>query len=121
VAANGALVCSQLEARLAAASSAVAADPSASAVAVAVLMEFRRKFDKTRKLIEGPDGSARREAVVELEQAADSAKMAALADTGATPDTRRAIVSAHDTICWFKATGEVLDRDHIEPDPLAHS
>ncbi len=112
-------VCSQLDVRLAAAEAAIAADRDASPVLGAVVAEFRRKFGKTRAAVEGEPGPAQREAVIELEQAADSTKWAALADPGAAEATKLAIVAAHDTICWFKATGSLLDRHHIEPDPLA--
>ncbi len=111
--------CSQLDRRLTAAEAALEADAGASPVLAAVIAEFRRKFAKTRLAIEGEPGAGQREAVVELEQAADSTKWAALADDGATDETKLAIVAAHDTICWFKATGGVLDREHIEPAPLA--
>ena len=85
----------------------------------AVLAEFRRKFAKTRPSLEGDPGSGQREAVIELEQAADSTKWAALVDQGASEQSKLAVVSAHDAICWFKATGSLLDREHVEPDPLA--
>lgn len=118
-ASDASTACSQLDGRLAAAEGALEADPGASPVLVAVVAEFRRKLTKTRPAVEGAPGPAQREGVVELEQAADSAKWAALADPGAADTTKLAVVSAHDTICWFKATGQVLDRAHIEPDPLA--
>jgi hypothetical protein len=75
-------VCSQLDARLAAAEAALAADRGASPVTAAVLAEFRRKLTKTRSLVERPDEAGHREALFELEQAADSAKAAILADAG---------------------------------------
>ena len=112
-------VCAQLDRRLNSAEAAVAADKAASAVLAGVVAEFRRKFAKDRPAVEGDPGVSQREAVIELEQAADSAKWAALADTGASEPTKLAVVSAHDSICWFKATGDLLDREHIEPDPLA--
>ena len=112
-------VCAQLDSRLNAAEAAVAADTGASPVLAAVLAEFRRKFAKTRSAVEGAPGLGQREAVIELEQAADSAKWAALADPGASGQTKLAVVSAHDAICWYKATGGLLDREHAEPDPLA--
>jgi hypothetical protein len=87
--------------------SMLAADPGASTVLVAVVEEFARKFDKTRPAIDRA-GGPEREAIVELEQAADSARWAAEADPGARPETRTAVVFAHDTICWFKTTGEPL-------------
>jgi hypothetical protein len=75
---------------------------------------------KTRSAVETDQGPAQREAVVELEQAADSTKWAALADKSASEQTKLAVVSAHDSICWYKATGALLDREHAEPDdPLA--
>ena len=111
--------CSQLESRLTAAERLLAADGMASPVLVAVA-EFRRKFAKTRLAIEGDPSPGQREAVFELEQSADSAKWAALADPGASDKAKLAVVSAHDSICWFKATGSLLDREYAEPDPLAH-
>jgi hypothetical protein len=101
------LVCSQLDQRLGNARATLSDDAGASPVLAAVVDEFARKFEKTRSAIERSEGPDR-EAVVELEQAADSARWAAEADAGATPETRRAVVLAHDTICWFKSTGEAL-------------
>ena len=113
-------VCTQLDGRLNTAEAAVAADSGASTVLAGVLSEFRRKFAKTRSAVEAVQGPDQREAVVELEQAADSTKWAALADKGASERTKLAVVSAHDSICWFKATGALLDREYAEPDdPLA--
>lgn len=112
-------VCAQLDTRLQIAEAALAADGGASRVTAAVLEEFRRKFAKTRAAVEDDVGAAQREAIVELEQAADSAKWAALADDGASERTRLAVICAHDAICWYKATGAMLDRDYAEPDPLA--
>jgi hypothetical protein len=113
-------VCVQLDNRLTAAEAAVRADVGASAVLAAVLAEFRRKFAKTRSAVEAVQGSTQREAVFELEQAADSTKYAALADKGASEQTKLSVVSAHDSICWYKATGDLLDREYAEPDdPLA--
>ena len=114
-------VCSQLDNRLTGAEAVLASDGKASAVLVAVVAEFRRKLAKTRPVIEGDASAGQREAVCELEQAADSAKWAALADPAASDKAKLAVVSAHDSICWFKATGGLLDREYAEPeDPLAH-
>jgi hypothetical protein len=112
-------VCAQLDSRLHAAEGAIEADDGASTVLAAVLAEFRRKFAKTRPAVEGDPGPSQREAVIELEQAADSTKWAALADTSASEKTKLAVISAHDSICWYKATGRLLDREHAERDPLA--
>jgi hypothetical protein len=40
---------------------------------------------------------------MELEQAGDSAKAAAEADTGLSRDTRQAVLAAHLAICQLKA------------------
>jgi len=113
-------VCAQLDSRLTAAETVLAAGGMASPVLVAVVAEFRRKFAKTRLAVEGEPAPGQREAVFELEQAADSAKWAALADPGASEQVKLAVVSAHDSICWYKATGSLLDREYAEPDPLAN-
>ncbi|VTU38518.1 hypothetical protein [Variovorax sp. RA8] len=107
-------VCFQLDSRLTAAEATLAADAMASPVLAAVVAEFRRKFAKTRPSMEGDAAGGQREAVVELEQAADSAKWAALADPGASEQSKLAVVAAHDAICWFKATGSLLDREFAE-------
>ena len=112
-------VCLQLESRLTAAEAVLAGDRVASPVLVAVVAEFQRKFAKTRPAVEGDASAGRREAVFELEQAADSAKWAALADPRASEQAKLAVVAARDSICWYKATGSLLDRDYAEPDPLA--
>jgi type IV secretory pathway VirJ component len=76
---------------------AVRNDQGASPVLVAVVEEFARKADKAA-------GTAdERLAVVELEQAGDSAKAAAEADPGVSPKTRDAVLDAHLAICIAKA------------------
>jgi hypothetical protein len=102
-----------------AAEAALAADGITCPVLVAVVAELRRKFARTRPAVESDPAPGQREAVFELEQAADSAKWAALADPGASEQIKLAVVAAHDSICWFKATGSLLDREYVEPDPLA--
>lgn len=97
----------RLEQQLEEATAAVGSDAQASPVLAAVLGEFARKFAKTRTAIEG-SGAAAREAVVELEQAADSAKWAATADPGLGAAARAAVIGAHDTICTYKSTGQLL-------------
>jgi hypothetical protein len=79
-------------------------DRGASPILVAVLLEFQRKLVKTHGSA-GADAAVRREAVVELEQAADSAVVAAAADAGAAADTKKLIDIAHGAICMFKAAG----------------
>jgi len=75
-------------------------DGGASPVLLAVVEEFARKFAKARKSIDG--GGSEREAVVEAEQAADSAKYAAEADSGLGQEAREAIIAAHDRVCVLK-------------------
>jgi hypothetical protein len=90
---------------------ALDADGGASPVLRAVVEEFRRKYDKTRDVILGTDERRSREALIELEQAADSARYAALADTGAAVSTRDLIVDTHDWVCTYKVTGKLLRPD----------
>jgi hypothetical protein len=72
-------------------------DEGASPVLVAVVNEFAKKAEKAL-------GSAdERSAVIELEQAGDSAKAAAEADPGAAEATRTAVLDAHLAICIAKS------------------
>ena len=77
----------------------VEGDPTASPVLAAVVRQFVTKADKARETAR--DAKREREAVIELEQAADSAKATAAADT------KTAVIDAHNTICVLKAS---LDR-----------
>ncbi len=63
---------------------------------VAVVNEFAKKAGKA---VASPD---ERVAVIELEQAGDSAKAAAEADPGVSPATRDAVLGAHLVICVAK-------------------
>jgi hypothetical protein len=76
---------------------AVRADQAASPVLLAVVSEFANKAGKAG----GADDE--REAVIELEQAGDSAKVAAEADTGVSESTRQAVLDAHLAICIAKS------------------
>jgi hypothetical protein len=78
-----------------------AADSGASPVLIAVVREFASKCDKA--LTAARAGGDAREAVVELEQAGDSAKAAAEADHGAQEATRSVVLDAHLAICMLKA------------------
>jgi hypothetical protein len=82
--------------KIATAAEAVRADGGASPVLVAVVNEFANKADKA--------GAAADErlAVIELEQAGDSAKAAAEADAGLSPAARDAVLEAHLAICIAK-------------------
>jgi hypothetical protein len=75
----------------------VRADPGASPVLVAVVNEFAQKAEKAAHDVD------ERTAVVELEQAGDSAKAAAEADDGLAVATRQAVLDAHLAICIAKA------------------
>ncbi|MGA2036067.1 MAG: hypothetical protein ABSH04_00550 [Acidimicrobiales bacterium] len=75
---------------------AVRSDRGASPVLVAVVNEFAKKADKAAA---SPDERA---AVIELEQAGDSAKAAAEADSGASAATRGSVLDAHLAICVAK-------------------
>ena len=75
---------------------AVQSDEGASPVLVAVVNEFAKKADKATA---SPD---ERMAVIELEQAGDSAKAAAEADPGVSRATRDSVLEAHLAICVAK-------------------
>jgi hypothetical protein len=76
---------------------AVRQDQGASPVLTAVVSEFAKKADKAA----GTEDE--RAAVIELEQAGDSAKVAAEADTGLSEATRAAVLEAHLAICIAKS------------------
>ena len=82
-------------AQIDAALAGVQGDGGASPVLVAVVAEFAKK---AAKAIAAGD----HDAVVELEQAGDSAKAAAEADPRVSEATRQAILDAHLAICKFK-------------------
>jgi hypothetical protein len=79
----------------------VEADTGASPVLVAVVREFQSKLAKAQK--KATDGAPDRDTVLELEQAGDSAKAAAEADTGLSSDARESVLAAHLSICKLKA------------------
>jgi hypothetical protein len=76
---------------------AVRGDEGASPVLAAVVNEFAKKAEKATG---SPD---ERVAVIELEQAGDSAKAAVEADPGVSPAARDAVLEAHLAICIAKA------------------
>jgi hypothetical protein len=93
----------ELEAIRAKAQAALAAvddDAGASPVLGAVVREFSNKANKA---VELGGGDRAWEAVVELEQAGDSAKAAADADADAAPATVASVQDAHLAICMLKA------------------
>jgi len=79
---------------------AAEADPAASVVLVAVVREFDSKATKANG--QTGDEATARDAVIELEQAGDSAKAAAEADASASSATREAVLDAHLAICILK-------------------
>lgn len=79
---------------------AVEADAAASPVLAAVVREFAAKAAKAMNRAEG---GHQWEAVVEVEQAGDSAKAAAEADAGAAESTTSSVLAAHLTVCMLKA------------------
>ena len=93
---------SEVAAAISTAAQAVDGDADASPVLVAVVHEFDAKAAKATKVAAGGMKEAR-EAVVELEQAGDSAKAAAEADPDAGEATKKAVLDAHLSICMLKA------------------
>ena len=79
----------------------VEADQGASPVLAAVVREFHAKLEKAAK--NATDGVPGHDFVLELEQAGDSAKAAAEADTGVSDGTRESVLAAHLAICMLKA------------------
>jgi hypothetical protein len=86
-----------VHAKVADALRAAEGDTQASPVLVAVVREFAAKADKATR---GPGADA----VIELEQAGDSAKAAAEADPAAGPRTKELVLDAHLAICMLKAS-----------------
>ena len=91
-----------IDGHVARALAAVIADRGASPVLVAIVQELERKFRKTSAALPGASETGARESIVEAEQAADCAKIAAQADAGIARDTLDAIVLAHDSLCLVK-------------------
>lgn len=75
----------------------VRGDAGASPVLVAVVNEFANKASKAAAAAD------EREAVIELEQAGDSAKAAVEADPTVSETAREAVLDAHLAICIAKA------------------
>jgi hypothetical protein len=79
----------------------VEADGGASPVLLAVVREFQAKLAKAER--RATDGEPGHDSVMELEQAGDSAKAAAEADTGLSGGARESVLAAHLAICQLKA------------------
>src|SRR4029078_8543022 len=78
----------------------VEADGGASPILVAVVREIEAKMTKAQK--RATDGVPGQDSVIELEPAGDSAKAAAEADAGLSPDARESVLAAHLAICKLK-------------------
>jgi hypothetical protein len=78
-------------------------DKDSSAALKAVIKQFEEKSKKTLAALDNGDEESLSEHIVELEQAADSAKAAAEADEGISYHTRQAVIEAHDPICDLKS------------------
>jgi hypothetical protein len=87
----------EVRTKIDAAADAVRADTGASPVLTAVVGEFVAKAGKAA------GAEDERGAVIELEQAGDSAKAAAEADSGISGATREAVLDAHLAICVVKS------------------
>jgi hypothetical protein len=90
----------KVAASIGAAARKVESDRDASPVLVAVVREFEKKLAKAQS--QATDGDPGHDSVMELEQAADSAKAAAEADAGLSSDACESVLAAHLAICQFK-------------------
>jgi hypothetical protein len=79
----------------------VEADRGASPILLAVVREFQAKLAKAGTTAGSHEPG--HDSVIELEQAGDSAKAAAEADTGLSGGAREAVLAAHLAICKLKA------------------
>jgi hypothetical protein len=80
---------------------AISEDGGASPVLRAVVQEFTSKAAKLSALARD-DKSATRDTLIEVEEAGDCVRVAALADTGASENTRSLAQVAHDSLCLLK-------------------
>ena len=87
----------EVRSKIDAALGVVRADRGASPVLMAVVGEFAAKAEKAA------GAEDERVAVIEVEQAGDSAKVAAEADSGIADTTREAVLDAHLAICIAKS------------------
>ncbi len=79
------------------------ADANTSAPLKAVVIEFQNKARKAISQLSGADEQKIRDCVIEVEQAADSAKKAAQADDGISSVSRQAVLEAHGAMCALKS------------------
>ena len=81
----------------------VNADPHASPALKAVVAELHAKTREARDETKGAAERTIRDHIIEAEEAADSAKHAAEAETQISGATRQAVLDAHDALCALKA------------------
>src|SRR3954469_2708568 len=81
---------------------AIKADSSTDPAVTAVVHEFHRVSHKAIETASGSDEHAALHAVLELEQAGDSAKVAVAADTHSSSAAKEAVVAAHDAVANLK-------------------
>ena len=93
----------EIHARIARAVEAAEADSGATPALKAVVQEFHRVSHKAMGAAAVIDAQATLAPILELEQAGDSAKVAAMACPRISDETRRAIVAAHDAVSELKA------------------
>jgi DNA-directed RNA polymerase specialized sigma subunit len=98
----------QIDEQVGQAMAAVESDTGASPVLHAVVKEFRRKSLKALEALEDGDNQAVVVHIIEVEQAADSAKYAAEADEGLTAKARKAVLDAHFSTCILKSELSLL-------------
>lgn len=77
-------------------------DGGASPALKAVFDELHRKTREARDVLRGADATTIRDHVIEVEQAADSAKRAAEADEHASAASRDAVLKIHDALSELK-------------------
>ncbi len=92
----------QIQEQIGVAAAAVETDDGASPVLGAVVAELARKAKKAVDGLPDADDAGVRLSIVEVEQAADSAKAAVEADDGPSEETRQAVLDAHLAICILK-------------------
>ena len=98
---------SDIEEQIDGAAEQLESDPAISPALKAVFDELHRKTREARDTLKGADEDKIRERVIEVEQAADSAKCAAEADQKISRTTRDAVIEIHDALCELK--GELGD------------
>jgi hypothetical protein len=92
-----------VEDRVETAMHAVQNDQNATPAMRAVMGEFHEKCLKAVNDLDEAEDEPIREHIVELEQAADSARVAAEAEMKLSDKTRSAVLAAHDMVCALKA------------------